>query len=347
MCDGIITRFQSLADTIVAKAQDGGLRYCTKTSYPSKAAFDSSTFEEATVEWMDTAEHGGADAIFRFDHGLLHLNHRSHTLLVRAYARDLEKAKALVELTKERVPRISIEEDVVEVAFWRNTQRNGAFSDTRKIDCPPWREIEENYMSPTRGALDRLLNGDYKKSLAGKLVLWHGEPGTGKTYALRSWARECRSLLDVHYIVDPDVFFANADYMFELLARASGEKLNLFVAEDTGELLAKDAKRASGQGLSRLLNVCDGLIGQGMRILFLITTNEELGALHPAVARPGRCYANIAFEPFSEKEAGKWLASRGVTDRPAPSRSTIAELYAMVDNQQIVTKKENVFGFVA
>jgi hypothetical protein len=28
-----------------------------------------------------------------------------------------------------------------------------------------------------------------------------------------------------------------------------------------------------GQGLARLLNVCDGMVGQGLRILILLTTN--------------------------------------------------------------------------
>ena len=34
--------------------------------------------------------------------------------------------------------------------------------------------------------------------------------------------------------------------------------------EDTGELLDPDAKTVIGQGLSRFLNVVDGLIGQGL-----------------------------------------------------------------------------------
>ena len=39
-----------------------------------------------------------------------------------------------------------------------------------------------------------------------------------------------------------------------------------------------------GQGLARLLNVCDGMVGQGLRILILLTTNEDLGTMHPATS---------------------------------------------------------------
>ncbi|RJQ43683.1 MAG: AAA family ATPase [Gaiellales bacterium] len=184
-------------------------------------------------------------------------------------------------------------------------------------------------------------------SLAGKLVLWHGEPGTGKTYALRAWARSCIDSVDVNYIVDPEVFFSNSGYMMELLTRTPPKELSLFVAEDTGELLARDAKRSIGQGLSRLLNICDGLIGQGMRILFLITTNEDLGSLHPAVVRPGRCHANISFEPFTEDEAARWLSARGFEAELPRARSTIAELYSMINGGSIVAGKKKAFGFIA
>ena len=41
----------------------------------------------------------------------------------------------------------------------------------------------------------------------------------------------------------------------------------LLVLEDTGALLSADARERAGQGLSRFLNVVDGLIGQGLRVL--------------------------------------------------------------------------------
>src|SRR5207248_7878403 len=86
----------------------------------------------------------------------------------------------------------------------------------------------------------------------------------------------------------------------------------LLVLEDTGELLRPDAKSIIGQGLSRFLNVVDGLIGQGLRILVLVTTNEEIGTLHPAVARPGRCAANIDFTALPADGAAECLGERVV-----------------------------------
>ena len=95
------------------------------------------------------------------------------------------------------------------------------------------------------------------------------------------------------------------------------ERWRLLVLEDTGELLTADAKARTGQGLSRFLNVVDGLIGQGLRIVVLVTTNEPLGSLHPAAARPGRCAASVEFVPFPAGEAREWLAAHGSGDVPA------------------------------
>ena len=100
--------------------------------------------------------------------------------------------------------------------------------------------------------------------------------------------------------------------------------------EDTGELLTPDAKSIIGQGLSRFLNVVDGLIGQGLRILVLVTTNEEIKSLHPAVSRPGRCAADIEFGPLSPEEAEIWLTARGIDGEPAESR-LLASLYAAAE----------------
>ena len=63
----------------------------------------------------------------------------------------------------------------------------------------------------------------------------------------------------------------------------------LVVLEDSGELLSIDAHERTGQALSRLLNVTDGVLGQGTKAIVLVTTNEPLRKLHPAIRRAGRC----------------------------------------------------------
>jgi len=61
--------------------------------------------------------------------------------------------------------------------------------------------------------------------------------------------------------------------------------------------------------------------------MVLITTNEELGKLHPAVTRPGRCLAQVEFRPLDHDEVIQWLKAHKV-EYDATGGLTIAELYA-------------------
>ena len=118
-----------------------------------------------------------------------------------------------------------------------------------------------------------------------------------------------------------------------------GPTWRLLILEDTGELLSADARIQSGQGLSRFLNVVDGLIGQGLRILVLVTTNEEIGRLHPAVSRPGRCASNVLFIRIPVEQANAWLAAHEHKGRVSEP-STLAELYALVEGWEFVTQRQ-------
>ena len=105
------------------------------------------------------------------------------------------------------------------------------------------------------------------------------------------------------------------------------------ILEDAGEFIAADSRHQYGQALAKLLNLSDGLLGQGQKLLFLITTNEEVRNLHPAIVRHGRCLTNLEFPEFSELEAREWFVSRGNPPAPLPSKLTLSDLYAATGSQ--------------
>jgi hypothetical protein len=235
------------------------------------------------------------------------------------------------------------------VAFWMSGTHGGHVRH-REIDAPTFESIADNYSASVREALARLV--EVREPEGGRLILWRGEPGTGKSHALRALAREWAPWCSAHFIMDPDELFGRGGaYILDVLTWEGDdeERWRLLILEDAGELIAADARTASGQALSRLLNVADGLLGQGTRTLVLITTNEPVKQLHPATRRPGRCLADIEFAPLSVLEANAWLAARGL-ERRVELPTPVAELYANESESSIVrdsdTEKTGVsFGF--
>jgi hypothetical protein len=127
-------------------------------------------------------------------------------------------------------------------------------------------------------------------------------------------------------VLDPERLLSEPGYLLEVvMGEAHGDRRwRLLILEDCDELIRGEAKHTAGQALSRLLNLTDGLLGQGQNILVAITTNEPLNRLHPAVVRPGRCLAQIEVDALSASEASSWLGEGERVARPM----TLAELYA-------------------
>jgi SpoVK/Ycf46/Vps4 family AAA+-type ATPase len=203
------------------------------------------------------------------------------------------------------------------------------------MDAPRWSGIAQNYPADVGRALAQVMSMERAAERGGRLILWYGEPGTGKTTAIRALAREWTRWADFHFVLDPEEFFAGPDYLMHVVTAedqwwergsANPDHWKVLVVEDADALIRADARRSSGASLGRLLNLTDGILGHGMRVLLLLTSNEPVHGLHPAVVRPGRCLADVQFSLFSRAQAAEWLAGAG---KPPSGESTLAELYRL------------------
>jgi hypothetical protein len=250
---------------------------------------------------------------------------------------------------KERFPKAEKRSDVLIVRTWYAGYQ-GVTSSYSDLILPSWDEIAPNYPEPTRSQLSRLmaLGPPSNESWEGKLILFHGPPGCGKTFAIRalfrSWSEWCAPEL----LIDPESAFGETRYLIQLLRSTahqepeSAERLwRVLVAEDADKYLGADARATDNPALDRLLNVSDGLIGQGSRLLYLLTTNSDLAVLHSALVRPGRSLGVVEFRKFSQDEGHRWLGADG----PGPKGElSLAELFAIRNGAHTGTTAKKLLG---
>ncbi len=189
------------------------------------------------------------------------------------------------------------------------------------VDVRAWEDIAGNYSPAVRATLTTLTEHRAVASEARRLVLWHGAPGTGKTSAVRALLHSWQPWADAVVVNDPEALLGDSRYLRRVVLDQDDDanRWKLIVLEDAEALLRKDT---GGRGMAKLLNLADGLLGQGLRCLWLITTNEEIGALHPALVRPGRCLARLEFGALPAAQAAALLG------RPVTGPMTLAEVFA-------------------
>lgn len=287
----------------------------------------------ADGEQLEALVHAAEGALVYLDYG-----HGSLDLEVAAPARDTVDAE--LQRLRGALATPQAEADEVPMRFWAAGRGRN-----REVKADAWEDVRGNYAAATAAGLDALAG--VREPERGRLLLWHGAPGAGKTHALRALARAWRPWCATHCVLDPEELLGpDPSYLLKVLDWGGGEGWRLLVLEDAGELARLDAGR--GSGMAQLLNLTDGLLGQGARALVLITTNEPAAALNPALRRPGRCLAEVEFAPLSAAESSLWLVRAGV-DAEASRAHTLSELFALRDGADAaapeVPTSRPAFGF--
>ncbi len=191
----------------------------------------------------------------------------------------------------------------------------------RKMDCQGI--VRANYSDGVLSAVDHLAEDMVAEKPCGRLVIFDGEPGTGKTHLVKGLIAECRGA--VFAVVPPHMVkeFGSPDFIPTIIrfAERKDHKNVVFILEDAdASILPRGVDNMNC--ISTLLNFTDGIMASTTNMRFLVTTNAHKLEIDPALLRPGRLCKHIhvgkltpehASTVYSRLTGGKQRVFKSVT----------------------------------
>ncbi len=180
------------------------------------------------------------------------------------------------------------------------------------------------------------LNTDYDKGI----ILLHGDPGTGKTTYLKFLTKQ---------IKEKNILFIPPS-MAEILSEPTiipflmENKNSILLIEDAERVIADRENKGSPAGVSNLLNLTDGILGDCLNIQVIATFNMKRERIDSALLRKGRLICEHKFDKLSIEETNKLLRHLNkniVSKEPL----TLAEIYNIDSDDIRITKDIKKIGF--
>lgn len=201
-------------------------------------------------------------------------------------------------------------------------------------------QLNENY-NDDLNALHPDLVKALRKDKSNGLVLFHGEPGTGKSTYIRYLAGFLKKKV---IFLSPRLAGKLDDPGF---AKLLTENPNSVVIIEDAEDLLISRDTSNNSGISTLLNLTDGLLGTSLGIQFICTFNTPVTNIDKALLRKGRLLALYEFGPLSIEKSEVLLTKLGIVDFMVTKPMTLADIYNVEKPTFLVEAKRRAIGFNA
>jgi Cdc6-like AAA superfamily ATPase len=172
------------------------------------------------------------------------------------------------------------------------------------------------------------------------IILLHGDPGTGKT----SYIKYLTSL-----IKDKDILFIPPS-MAEMLSEPTiipflmDHKNSILIIEDAERVISDREGNGSPAGVSNILNLTDGILGDCLNIQVIATFNMKREKIDQALLRKGRLIAEHKFERLSVDDTNKLLKSLK-KNHTVEEGMVLADIYNIDTEVYKTSSKGNKIGF--
>ncbi len=201
-------------------------------------------------------------------------------------------------------------------------------------------DIDENYNDDFKPVHEKITSWmedfTYRNN---KLILLHGEPGSGKTNYIKHLLNSTGSVKKIY--IPPFFVQSMADPgFFPVIKR---EKDSILIIEDAEKVLINREESNDNSVISILLNLCDGIMADVLNFKIIATFNTDEDRIDAALKRKGRMFLKYKFDALSGEKTSK-LFHKIYGEKAPKERMTLAEIYN--DENEYGAKKETKFiGF--
>lgn len=201
--------------------------------------------------------------------------------------------------------------------------------------------IEDNYNDDFKKTHDKIEGWINDFSIPNnKLVLLHGDPGSGKTNYIKYLLNRDDGLKKIY--IPPYFVQSMADPAFFPVIRR--EKDSLLIIEDAEKVLINREDSSDNSVISIFLNICDGIMADVLNFKIIATFNTDEDKIDPALKRRGRMFLKHKFGPLNKEKTEK-LFRKLYDNAPPKEEMTLSEIYND-ENDFSVKKEKRVMGFV-
>lgn len=172
------------------------------------------------------------------------------------------------------------------------------------------------------------------------IILLHGDPGTGKT----SYIKYLTSL-----VKEKDILFIPPS-MAEMLSEPTiipflmDHKNSILIIEDAERVISDREGNGSPAGVSNILNLTDGILGDCLNIQVIATFNMKREKIDQALLRKGRLICEHKFEKLNVDETNELLKFLG-KNHIAEEAMVLADIYNIDVDVYKTNNTKNKIGF--